>query len=87
MSDLIERQAAIDAVNVGNLHKGIVSALQEIIRDLPSAEPQIIRCGECANYDTSWLSRSKPDKHYCPIMDTFLPDVGYCCYAERKSNG
>ena len=48
MSDLISRQAAIDAMDVQNLHKGIVSALQEIIRELPSAqpEPQWISCSE-----------------------------------------
>jgi len=38
--DCISRQAAIDAVDVSNLHRGIVSALQEIIRELPSAQPE-----------------------------------------------
>ena len=38
-NDLISRQAAIDAVNVGNLHPGITSALKDIIEEIPSAEP------------------------------------------------
>lgn len=40
MSDLIDRQAAIDAIDTGNLHRGIVDALQNIISELPSAEPE-----------------------------------------------
>jgi hypothetical protein len=38
--DVISRQAAIDAVDVDNLHRGIVEALQNIISELPSAEPK-----------------------------------------------
>lgn len=38
MSDLIDREQAIDAVDIGNLHRGIVEALQNIISELPSAE-------------------------------------------------
>ena len=35
--DLIRRQDAIDAVDIGNLHRGIVDALQSIMSELPSA--------------------------------------------------
>lgn len=45
MKDLIDRQAAMDAVDVGNLHPGIVSALQNIISEIPSAQ-QWIPCSE-----------------------------------------
>ncbi len=37
MKDTIYRQDAIEAVNVGNLQRGIVDALQNIISELPSA--------------------------------------------------
>lgn len=40
MSDLIDRQAAIDAINVKNVNKGIISALQSIIEELPSVQPE-----------------------------------------------
>ena len=40
MSDLISRQDAIDAVDVKCLHRGIVKGIQEIIEDLPSAQPE-----------------------------------------------
>jgi len=39
MGDLISRQAAIDAVDIKNLHRGIVDALQNILSELPSAQP------------------------------------------------
>lgn len=38
MNDTIYREQAIDAVDIGNLHPGIVEALQNIISELPSAE-------------------------------------------------
>lgn len=38
--DTIYRQQALDAVDVKCLHRGIVEALQEIIKDLPSAQPE-----------------------------------------------
>lgn len=38
VTDYISREAAIDAVDVGNLHHGIIDALQAIISDIPSAD-------------------------------------------------
>jgi len=34
------KRAAIDAINVKNVNKGIISALQSIIEELPSAKPE-----------------------------------------------
>lgn len=39
--DLISRQAAIDAVDIKNLHRGIVDALQNILSELPSAQQEL----------------------------------------------
>ena len=41
MSDLISRQAAIDVV------KGIDRYFVRYIEELPSAQPEIIRCKDC----------------------------------------
>lgn len=38
MKDLIYRQDAIDAIDVKNVNKGIISALQSIIEELPPAQ-------------------------------------------------
>lgn len=45
MDDLIRRQDAIDAVNVSNINRGIIDALQSILEELPSAQ-RWIPCSE-----------------------------------------
>ena len=79
--DLIEREQAINAVNIGNLHRGIVDALQNIISELPSAEKtgnwikldgcNAVQCSECL-YDfvyidgLYYLCHDKELPNYCP---------------------
>ena len=84
MEDLISKQAAIDAVEdyFGGLPiQGRYDILQ-IIKRLPSAEPQIVRCGEC------WR-RNKED--YCPLVidgcyPPDLPDDWFCADGERRAD-
>lgn len=45
MTEYIEREAALSAVDCGNLHKGIVDALQENIKDIPAADVVEVRHG------------------------------------------
>ena len=45
MGELIDRQAAIDALMERDPNCGIDSA--EVIKALPSAQPEIIRCKDC----------------------------------------
>ena len=49
MNDLISRQAAIDAVLDMNAEHRVswVDAVIDVIDELPSAGPKIIRCREC----------------------------------------
>lgn len=79
-ADCISRQDAIDAVDVSNLHRGIVSALQEILRELPSAErkghwvetdayPHRVYCSNC--YKTylrnkEWIDELGVPMNFCP---------------------
>ena len=100
-NDLISRQAAIDAVDIGNLHRGIVDALQSIISDLPSAEPEwnnhTVACllaemfgDDCAcnfNGIDEWL----PEK--CEVIDSCPNPAGVACWeqflkhrAERRTD-
>ena len=57
MSDLIDRQAAIDicanAIDLwrGQLGEGALIAVRDKIKELLSAEPEIIRCRECKYYN------------------------------------
>lgn len=61
--------------------------IRKLINLMPTAdETPIIRCSDCANWDTTW----KPDYarvgHYCSMIDlTTSPDF-FCAEAERREN-
>ena len=78
VTDYISREAAIDAVDVCNLHRGIIDALQAIISDIPAADVvEVVRCKDCAYYNTTgcavgfgWceeptVSNGVDDNYYC----------------------
>ena len=75
MSDLISRQAAIDAISrdpMGGLnYRGILDRL-------PSAEPEIIRCKDCKHFVGEGMYCS------CDIIVQF--DHFYCYHAERRTD-
>ena len=83
MSDLISRQAAIDAVQ--NRHMMLNKEKVLLINDLeklPSAHPEIVRCKDCkyAEYiddvQTLWCTE-------CGQGRTVAPN-DFCSYAERR---
>ena len=96
MSDLISRQAAIDALmndvtpyglmdNDGNIEAGCKDKdVIAMLYNLPSAQPEIIRCKECEYWDVSWQNDDEPDCHYCPLADRMRRGDFYCADAERK---
>ena len=55
MSDLISRQAAIDALHMHLMYRMGTDSnkkrLDEWINNLPSAQPEVIRCKDCIYYD------------------------------------
>jgi len=53
VDDLISRQAAIDALIERDPNCGIDSA--EVIKELPSAQPEIIQCKECKYYKSDYI--------------------------------
>lgn len=77
MGDLISRQAAIDAI-FGRSHE----IIKMRIGNLPSAQPEIIRCRDCKHYDP-YDSR----KAFCCLegIDGCYPD-DFCSYAERRTD-
>ena len=77
----ISQEAAIDAVDVCNLHRGIIDALQAIISDIPSADVvEVVRCKDCAKYD--------PDAEWCNVWQYYLqPDFFCACGKRRADNG
>ena len=85
MSDLIDRQAAIDAIR-----KDVMGGLnyEGILKRLPSAQPEIIRCKDC-----KWYGRADKRRFYRGMdclnqrIDTIVPDKDYCSRAERRTDG
>lgn len=77
MSDLISRQAAIEA-----FEKDIMGGLNwdYILAHLPSAQPEIIRCKDCKHY-----LRLYGCKHIDGMVTA--QEDGFCSYAERKADG
>lgn len=87
MNDYISRQAAINALakeypmNWNDTDAEIAEQnawrdAKRIIEDLPSAQPEIIRCKDCkyANVDCYCTKQIKRNKE------------GFCSWAERKQN-
>lgn len=96
MDDLISRQAAIDAIEQMQMpimrsefpeeqyvFTGMSEALRAI-KDLPSAQPEIIRCKNC-----TWWSDDEYRECSSPNYDNVhvTPAGFYCGYAERRSDG
>ena len=80
MSDLIDRQKAIDEINKLEYPSSLVD-VKRIIVDLPSAQTEIIRCRDCKHHH-----RDNSGAYYCGRKD-----YGYgwglndfCSRAERR---
>ena len=74
MHDLISRKAAIDALYHVDEYNG---RSIEAIRNLPSAQPEIIRCRECKFYGT---------RRYCLHLNTDgWEKDSFCSDAERRN--
>ena len=98
MSDLISRQAAIDALQkeinkgippfddvIGSIRCGVRLA-RNIIEDLPSAQPEIIRCNDCKYFERrSIYHHGLCDVHCNGVGEKEVTSEGqYCSLAERK---
>ena len=75
MDDLISRQAAIDVMSCINdsvCEQWAIDALEK----LPSAEPEIIYCKDCDQYNSK--------TQFCDLLQfNFLPE-GHCSWGRRK---
>ena len=93
MSDLIDRQAAIDAFGLsektrkyGGDHSGydtrMLYEIQDTLESLPSAQPEIIRCKDCKHY----LHDEEYGFDWCNRMSGVFrakPD-GFCSWAVMR---
>lgn len=76
MSDLIDRQAAIDEAK-HYIEIGYDSDIIHTLENLPSAEPEIIRCKDCKHYDDGLCRRWK----YSHVTS----EDSFCSGAERRN--
>ena len=94
MADPIDRQTAIDAVwsieHIARLKDGDTvirtSAVDYVLKMLPSAQTEIIRCRDCEHWDKTWTNNWSHDYHYCPKIDEVRKGDFYCRYAERRTD-
>ena len=81
--DLISRRAAIDiCANVidlfrGQFGAGVLVAIKESIEELPSAQPDIIRCRNC--------KFASGDSRICmKLGHSPIGELDFCSFAERR---
>lgn len=95
MSDYISRQAAIDAaIDAADDWDGGYSLsrradmIERAINNLPSAQPEIIRCGDCEHYKfADDRAFGFPVKH-CEVTGfEDVEDDDFCSRAERRQDG
>ena len=87
MNDLISRSAVIDlidkytqnmATDYWGTNYGIPSGVfEDEIMDLPSVQPEVIRCKDCKHWD---------GVDTCDVIDAPVWDNDFCSMAERRSN-
>ena len=49
-------------------------------------QPEIVRCKDCENWDTTWQNDFASNYHYCPMMDGSYSGDFYCAKAERRND-
>ena len=104
MIDLIDRQAAITAIQQAYIYTqegfdkaavkinvGLTKALHTI-QDLPSAQPEIIRCKDCKHfhYDMPYVIQGIPvlGHEVCDFWGDGCKtsENGFCSYAGRRTD-
>ena len=93
MVDLIDRQAAIDALGERPMLSGDceweIAARKQYdddraaIENVPSAQPEIIRCKDCIHHEDE-----SPGMVYCPNqVGGWVGEDFFCADGERRDNG
>ena len=81
--DLISRQAAIDAIR-GEIEINGYSHVVDVLEQLPSAQPEIIRCGECKH---CYIDGENVRFNVCELNHNKVQsDDWFCADAERRTD-
>lgn len=77
--DTISRQAAVDAIYaLSDDSIAWLNGAAEAVKELPSAQSEIIRCKECRFYKTENMR--------CRLLNALIGEHEYCSYAERRTD-
>ena len=81
--DLIDREAAVDAI-YHHLPSVSRTRARTMLHEVPSAQPEIIRCKDCKHHWTHKCMDSMPIER-CDLGQTFYDaEVDFCSLAERR---
>ena len=107
-TDCISRQAAINALNneivkrrlLDEMYDGCIDEFQteEILKKLPPAQPEIIRCKDCKHwipydwmFSEVWQSKNiadyPEDEIGCDCSDMAMKANDFCSRGERRTDG
>ena len=83
MSDLIDRQAAIDALEQAKEQyfdrRVIIGKMQDVVSNLPSAQSDIIQCRNC--------KFASGDSRICmKFGHSPIGELDFCSWAERRTD-
>ena len=78
--DTISRQDAIDAFwkLEAELRPSAIDAVLDMLKNLPSAQPEIIACGDCKH----WICHDRR----CGYWNHGVKPLDWCCHAERRTD-
>ena len=86
VNDCISRKAAIDAMEQAKEQyfdrRVIIGKMQNVVSNLPSAQPEIIRCKDCR-----WQKDQSGATAWLPCRALVTPEDFYCGRAERRTDG
>ena len=88
MSDLIDRQAAIDELHMHLMYRMATESnkqrLDAWINNLPSVQSEIIHCRDCIHIDPVSV---RSGSLYCTKIKRYMTENDFCSLAERRTDG
>ena len=87
VGNMISREELFEELNCINLPVGneTVDKIFSVIENIPSAQPEIIRCKDCKHSEHWYRDKSRCFLWNEEGMGVF--DDGFCNYAERRTDG
>ena len=88
MSDLIDRQKALDVLEMALTEDWEFGYAKDRMCELPSAQPEIIRCKDCiCGHCDVWLSGNGEAEAYgyCGRTQLRVLSYDFCSWAKRRT--